>query len=208
MESNKMKTEGFSLVELMITVGIIGITTAIAVPSYLERQARGRQTEAKINLATIYTDEKTYSIQANGYTACLSNIGFTPENDRYYAIGFKSISGNCGTNKAGTSIKCSEYLEYPNASGTTCSSSYYTAEILAKAAVGTTPAIPAADATYICPATRKTSSSVNNLDLVKANLPDTILNSTNFKAGAAGNIRSKAQYDKWTIDQDMNLINQ
>ena len=45
-----MRQSGFSLIDLMITVAIIGVLTAIAVPSFLRYQMRARSTEAATNL--------------------------------------------------------------------------------------------------------------------------------------------------------------
>ena len=51
------KQEGFTLIELMIVVAIIGILAAIAIPNFLTYQMKSRQSEAKVNLGAIKTSE-------------------------------------------------------------------------------------------------------------------------------------------------------
>ena len=51
---------GFTLIELMIVVGIIGLLAAIAVPNFISYQARSRRSEAYVNLAAVARLQNTY----------------------------------------------------------------------------------------------------------------------------------------------------
>lgn len=90
---------GFTLVELMIVVAIIGILASIAVPNYQKYQAKSRTTEAKIYLAGIYTAEKSFLIEYSSYTSCIAAAGFSPEGgNRYYTVG---VNADAAANDAG-----------------------------------------------------------------------------------------------------------
>lgn len=60
--------KGFTLIELMIVVAIIGILAAIAIPNFLKFQAKSKQSEAKTNLKGIYTAETSYFGENNQYS--------------------------------------------------------------------------------------------------------------------------------------------
>jgi type IV pilus assembly protein PilA len=63
----RKNTKGFTLIELMIVVAIIGILAAIAIPNFLKFQAKSKQSEAKTNLKGIYTAETGYFGENNRY---------------------------------------------------------------------------------------------------------------------------------------------
>jgi prepilin-type N-terminal cleavage/methylation domain-containing protein len=80
--------KGFTLIELMIVVAIIGILAAIAIPNFLKFQAKSKQSEAKTNLKGIYTAETGYFGEKNAYSS-FSNVNWAPVgNARYrYTLG-------------------------------------------------------------------------------------------------------------------------
>ncbi len=82
--------KGFSLIELMIVVAIIGILAAIAVPSFQRFQAKARQSEAKTLLSGLYTAEKTYKMEWGTYFGDFRNIGFDPNGNLRFRVGFSA----------------------------------------------------------------------------------------------------------------------
>jgi len=55
--------QGFTLVELMIALAIIGVLTTAALPSFLRYQLRARSSEALVNLSAIATTQEIYFAQ-------------------------------------------------------------------------------------------------------------------------------------------------
>jgi type IV pilus assembly protein PilE len=65
---------GFTLIEVMITVAIIAIIAAVALPNYIDYITRSRIVEAKTNLADMRTRLEQYFFDNRSYpTACIAS---------------------------------------------------------------------------------------------------------------------------------------
>lgn len=85
------RQSGFTLVELMVVVAIIGLLSAVAIPNFKKYQAKSKISEAKLQLSAAYTAEQSFFSDFNMYHACLPYMGFDPGPEfpnRYYAVGF------------------------------------------------------------------------------------------------------------------------
>jgi len=68
---NRLKQRGFTLIELMIVVAIIGILAAVAIPAFMDYMKKSKKTEASLQLNKIAKNNKTYYI---------ANATFVPTN--------------------------------------------------------------------------------------------------------------------------------
>ncbi len=69
-------TSGFSMVELMVVLVIIGILVLLALPRLEPVVTKAKETEAKLMLKQVYTLEKSYKYEHDTYTTSLADIGF------------------------------------------------------------------------------------------------------------------------------------
>lgn len=79
---------GFTLIELMITVAVIGILSAIAYPSYQSHLIKSRRAAAQAQLVAVALQEQQYLLDARSYTSDLSVLKVTvpPSVSAYYTV--------------------------------------------------------------------------------------------------------------------------
>ncbi len=94
------RQKGFTLIELMIVVVIIGILAALAIPRFMSATVKAKESEAKTILKQIFTLQDSYRQESGAYSAVLATIGFdVPTNSKYvYAV--DAAAGNTFTASA------------------------------------------------------------------------------------------------------------
>jgi type IV pilus assembly protein PilA len=91
----RKSNKGFTLIELMIVVAIIGILAAIAIPNFLRFQLKSKTTEGKVNLAAIRTAEESYLAEFGNYVTAANHPAAAPTTTKRQwtapALGFDTI---------------------------------------------------------------------------------------------------------------------
>jgi prepilin-type N-terminal cleavage/methylation domain-containing protein len=126
----KKANGGFTLIELLVVIIIIGILSAIALPSFLNQANKAKQSEAKTYVGSMNRAQQAYYLEKGAFTASTSDLGLgiqTSTANYVYSItqvpNTISSNGSVATNKAtakGVALKgYSGGVSLANVSGTT-----------------------------------------------------------------------------------------
>ena len=105
---------GFTLIELMLTVGIVGLMATLAIPTMMRFQLKAKASEVRVNLAAIREGQETYFAEYGVYVSAVpvlplaigpvtepwvlsetdvhgfNEIGWVPEGKLYYQYGART----------------------------------------------------------------------------------------------------------------------
>lgn len=88
--------KGFTLIELVIVVAIIGILAAIVIPNYNNSLRASRRAEAQADILKIQLGLEKWRANNSTYSSNLADAGFTDNND-YYGYAISNTGGSTYT---------------------------------------------------------------------------------------------------------------
>lgn len=100
--NQKKQDEGFTLIEMLVVIIIIGILSAIAMPSFLSQSAKSRQSEAKINVGALNRAQQAYYFEKLTFTETINDLSLGISNSNSYSYSAVGVGGitNGVVNKA------------------------------------------------------------------------------------------------------------
>jgi len=98
-----IRSRGFTLIELMIVVAVIGILAAIAVPAFNEQLRKSRRSEAMEELSDLQLRQERWRADHATYGSLADIGGSSPLASGNYTVAVSTPGGNCATGVAASS---------------------------------------------------------------------------------------------------------
>ncbi|MEH2449609.1 MAG: type IV pilin-like G/H family protein [Nostoc sp.] len=106
--AKKKGDEGFTLIELLVVIIIIGILSAIALPSFLNQANKAKQSEAKTYTGSMNRAQQAYFLENTTFSSQISSLGLGIQsqtvNYAYTIVGTLSGTGAVVTNQASVNV--------------------------------------------------------------------------------------------------------
>ena len=139
----KRRPAGFTLIEVLIVVVIVGILLSVALPGYQESMRKGRRADAKAALMDVANKQERLMLDRSRYTADMTELGFAADpmisEEGHYSVD-RVVSGTCPV----ASLTCYALQATPVAGGAQAGDTRCAAFTLdstgEKGATGTAPA--------------------------------------------------------------------
>ncbi|MFA5039536.1 MAG: prepilin-type N-terminal cleavage/methylation domain-containing protein [Candidatus Omnitrophota bacterium] len=111
-----MKTKGFTLIEMMMVVVIVGILASMALARYIRVVEKGRSSEARHILGLIRDSELAYYVEWDGYTNNFATLGLAlPGGSCNGSYHFRYAITGAPASFTATATRCTSGGKSPNA---------------------------------------------------------------------------------------------